>query len=242
MMGVYEKMADLHFLFLRNWGGERGLRKDWAGWSWIQKDCLWDPRETQASTGGSHSPCHQPLSSTRPHLHSFLSSGFFSPRAETSVGGSKISKWKPSVKPCVGNEMPARGRQWLGRNHGSRTHLGFLWCASLISSPGQQGVSPQAHRSGFCIIHISPSFYFICFFSIISEHLSLKNINYRRLWIDVMWKEGGCFPSLQTGNMVFKTNKPLKPHEAHFNLFKWLFPEGKRKKKKQGNVFGAMSW
>lgn len=36
--------------------------------------------------------------------------------------------------------------------------------ASLISSPGHRGVSPQAYRSGFCIIHISPSFYFICFF------------------------------------------------------------------------------
>lgn len=30
--------------------------------------------------------------------------------------------------------------------------------------------------------------------------------------------------------MVFKTNKPLKPHEAHFNLFKWLFSERKREK------------
>lgn len=57
-----------------------------------------------------------------------------------------------------------------------------------------------------------------------------------------MWKEGGCFPSLQTGTVVFKTNKPPKPHEAHFNLFKWLFSERKRKKKQPGNMFGTMSW
>lgn len=132
--------------------------------------------------------------------------------------------------------MPAHGRQWLWRNHGIYTHLAFLWFASLISSPGHRGVSPQAHRSGFCIIHISPSFYFICFFwaafpLFLNIWVKKKNVNYRRLWIDVMWKEGGCFPSLQRGNIVFKTNIPLKPHEAHFNLFKWLFSEGKRRSK-----------
>lgn len=47
-------------------------------------------------------------------------------------------------------------------------------------------------------------------------------------------------PSREHG--FFKTNKPLKPHEAHFNLFKWLFSEGKKKKKKKGSVLGAMSW
>lgn len=91
-----------------------------------------------------------------PHLPNFHSS----PRAGTST----ISEWKPFVKSCVGNEMPAHGRQWLWRNHGMYTHLACLWFASLISSPGHRGVSPQAYRSGFCIIHISPSFYFICFF------------------------------------------------------------------------------
>ena len=144
--------------------------------------------------------------------------------------------------------MPAHGRRWLWGNRGTHTHLDCLWFASLISSPGHRGVSPQAHGSGFCIIHIFPQFLFHLLFSsslsIISERLSLKkkNVNYRRLWIDVMWKEGSCFPSLQTGSVVFKTNKPLKPHEVHFSLLKWLFSEGKRIKKKQRNVCGAMSW
>lgn len=63
---------------------------------------------------------------------------------------------------------------------GIPAHWGFLWLASLISSPGHQYVLPQAHR---------------------------------RLWIDVIQKEGDRFPSFQTENAAFETNKPLKVHE-----------------------------
>ena len=144
----------LHLLYLRERGGERDWRRDWVGWGWLRKDCLWRARETEARTQEGPAPLlHTPLPAQLPQL----SQG-------RNISGSKISEWKPFVKSCVGNEMPAHGRQWLWRNQGIYTHLAFLWFASLISSPGHRGVSPRAHRSGFCIIHIPPSFYFICFF------------------------------------------------------------------------------
>lgn len=102
---------------------------------------------------------------------------------------------------------------------GIPAHWGFLWLASLISSPGHQYVLPQAHRSGFCIIHISHPFLFRLFFFRAAFPLFLNisgfflNVNYRRLWIDVIQKEDDRFPSFQTENAAFETNKPLKVHE-----------------------------
>lgn len=55
-------------------------------------------------------------------------------------------------------------------------------------------------------------------------------------------KRRQLFPLPPKREHGFKTNKPLKPHEVHFSLLKWLFSEGKRIKKKQRNVPGAMSW
>lgn len=150
-----------HLPFLRKRGGEREWRWDLAG----QKGLFLRTRRNRGKANPRWVPfstSQTPFLHTRPPAQLPQSGILFS--SGRNISGSEISEWKPSVKSCVGNEMPAQGRQWLRRNHGIYTHLGFLWSASLISSPGHRGVSPQAHRSGFCIIHISPSFYFICFF------------------------------------------------------------------------------